>query len=171
MQTDGLARHERLLGFADGLQPATVAEAPAPGPQLHLLTFMLDREEFGLPITRVREVIRVGEITRVPQVPPHVRGVTNLRGRILAVVEIRSRLGLSPAEISPASRIVVVDVVGRALGLLVDRVSQVTKVPVESVAPVPEEVASTETDYVTGVARRDSRLIILLDLDRVLLNR
>jgi purine-binding chemotaxis protein CheW len=66
---------------------------------------------------------------------------------------------------------VVVDVVGRALGLLVDRVSQVTKVPVESVAPVPEEVASTETDYVTGVARRDSRLIILLDLDRVLLNR
>jgi purine-binding chemotaxis protein CheW len=171
MQTDGLARHERLLGFADRLQPATVAEAPAPGPQLHLLTFMLDREEFGLPITRVREVIRVGEITRVPQVPPHVRGVTNLRGRILAVVEIRSRLGLSPAEISPASRIVVVDVVGRALGLLVDRVSQVTKVPVESVAPVPEEVASTETDYVTGVARRDSRLIILLDLDRVLLNR
>ena len=136
-----------------------------------LLTFTLDREEFGLPITRVREVIRVGEITRVPQVPPHVRGVTNLRGRILAVVEIRSRLGLSPAEISPASRIVVVDVAGRSLGLLVDRVSQVTKVPVESVAPVPEEVASPESDYVTGVARRDSRLIILLDLDRVLLNR
>lgn len=171
MGTDGLAMDQRLLGFADGLQPATATEAPAPGPQLHLLTFTLDREEFGLPITRVREVIRVGEITRVPQVPPHVRGVTNLRGRILAVVEIRSRLGLSPAEISPASRIVVVDVAGRSLGLLVDRVSQVTKVPVESVAPVPEEVASPESDYVTGVARRDSRLIILLDLDRVLLNR
>jgi purine-binding chemotaxis protein CheW len=171
MQTDGLATHARLLGFADGLEPATPAEASAPGPQLHLLTFMLDREEFGLPITRVREVIRVGEITRVPQVPLHVRGVTNLRGRILAVVEIRSRIGLEPAEITPASRIVVVDVVGRALGLLVDRVSQVTKVPVDSVAPVPEEIASTEADYVTGVARRDSRLIILLDLDRVLLSR
>lgn len=171
MQTDGLAMHERLLGFTDRIQPAVAAEAPAPGPQLHLLTFMLDREEYGLPITRVREVIRVGEITRVPQVPPHVRGVTNLRGRILAVVEIRTRLGLGPAVISPASRIVVVDLVGRALGLLVDRVSQVTKVPVESVASVPEDVASAETDYVTGVARRDARLIILLDLDRVLLNR
>jgi len=171
MQTDGLALHERLLGFADRIQPAAAVEAPAPGPQLHLLTFMLEREEYGLPITRVREVIRVGAITRVPQVPPHVRGVTNLRGRILAVVEIRSRLGLGPAVVSPSSRIVVVDLIGRALGLLVDRVSQVTKVPVESVAPVPEDVASAETDYVTGVARRDARLIILLDLDRVLLNR
>jgi purine-binding chemotaxis protein CheW len=171
MQTDGLAMQERLLGFADELQPTTATVAATPGPQLHLLTFMLDREEFGLPITRVREVIRVGEITRVPQAPPYVRGVTNLRGRILAVVEIRSRLGLPAAEVSPASRIVVVDVMSRALGLLVDRVSQVTKVPVESVAPVPEEIASAEADYVTGVARRDSRLIILLDLDRVLLNR
>jgi purine-binding chemotaxis protein CheW len=171
MQTDGLAMHARLLGFADMLQPPTAAEAPAPGPQLHLLTFVLDREEFGLPITRIREVIRVGEITRVPQVPPHVRGVTNLRGRILAVVEIRSRLGLAPAELSPSSRIIVVDVAGRALGLLVDRVSQVTKVPVERVAPVPEDLTSSEADFVTSVARMDSRLIILLDLDRVLATR
>jgi purine-binding chemotaxis protein CheW len=171
MQTDELAIRERLLSFADALQSPGASETPMPGPQLHLLTFMLDREEFGLPITRVREVIRVAEITRVPQVPAHVRGVTNLRGRILAVVELRSRLGLEPAEISSASRIVVVEVLGRALGLLVDRVSQVTKVPVECVAPVPEEVLTAEAGYLTGVARLDSRLIILLDLDRVLLNQ
>jgi purine-binding chemotaxis protein CheW len=139
-----------------------------PNATLHLLTFGLDREEFGIPVTQVREVIRVTEITRVPQVPPHVRGVTNLRGRILPVVEIRTRMGLEPAVITPAARIVVVEVLGRVLGLLVDRVSQVTRVPAESVAPAPEEVISAEADYLTGVARWDSRLIILLDLDKVL---
>ena len=158
-----------LLGFADALPAAASGDAGGPAPMLHLLTFALDREEFGIPVTQVREVIRVTGITRVPQVPAHVRGVTNLRGRILAVVEIRTRLGLTEAVLAPASRIVVVDVRGRALGLLVDRVSQVTKVPAESVAPPPEEVVTAETDFLTGVARWDSRLIMLLDLDKVLL--
>jgi purine-binding chemotaxis protein CheW len=139
-----------------------------PSAALHLLTFGLDREEFGIPVTQVREVIRVTEITRVPQVPPHVRGVTNLRGRILPVVEIRTRLGLEPAVITPTARIVVVEVLSRVLGLLVDRVSQVTRLPSDSVVPPPDEVVSAEADYVTGVARWDSRLIILLDLDKVL---
>lgn len=169
MRTDGPVIRDRLLGFADGLEQKAEADMIAPGPELHLLTFMLEREEYGLPITRVREVIRVSEITRVPQAPPHVRGVTNLRGRILAVVEIRSRLGLEAAVVSPAARIVVVEAHGRVLGLLVDRVSRVTKVPTESVAPVPDDVRSPDADYLTGVARWDSRLIILLDLDRVLL--
>src|SRR6185295_8912154 len=71
-----------LLNFADALEARTAAEtATAPGPELHLLTFALDREEFGIPVTQVREVIRVSDITRVPQAPPHVRGVANLRGR------------------------------------------------------------------------------------------
>jgi purine-binding chemotaxis protein CheW len=168
MPTDGRRAVEPLLGFADTL-PAASPDASAPAPMLHLLTFALDREEFGIPVTQVREVIRVNGITRVPQVPAHVRGVTNLRGRILAVVEIRTRLGLAEAVVGPASRIVVVEVRGRVLGLLVDRVSQVTKVPAESVAPPPDEVVTAETDFLTGVARWDSRLIMLLDLDKVLL--
>jgi purine-binding chemotaxis protein CheW len=167
MPTDGRSVAP-LLGFADAL-PAASPDASAPAAMLHLLTFTLDREEFGIPVTQVREVIRVNGITRVPQVPPHVRGVTNLRGRILAVVEIRTRLGLTEAVITPSSRVVVVEVRGRVLGLLVDRASQVTKVPVESVAPPPEEVVSAETDFLTGVARWDSRLIMLLDLEKVLL--
>ena len=159
-----------LLGFADAIEARTVAgAAPAPGPELHLLTFTLDREEFGIPVTQVREVIRVSEVTRVPQAPPHVRGVANLRGRILAVVELRSRLGLAPAELTPSSRVVVVEVRGRVLGLLVDAVSQVTKVPEASVVPAPDEVVSADAAYLTGVARWQSRLIILLDLDKALL--
>jgi len=83
MPTDERPAVEPLLGFADTL-PAASADGSAPAPMLHLLTFALDREEFGIPVTQVREVIRVNGITRVPQVPAHVRGVTNLRGRILA---------------------------------------------------------------------------------------
>jgi purine-binding chemotaxis protein CheW len=161
---------DSLLRFADELErqvPAT--EALSPSPELHLVTFALDREEFGIPIEQVREVIRVGEITRVPQARPHVRGVTNLRGRVLAVVEIRTRMGLPAAEITPRSRVVVVGVHDRILGILVDGVSQVVKVPAETVAPAPEEVLSPGTDYITGVARWNSRLIMLLDLEKVLL--
>jgi len=161
-----------LLRFADELQRLSVAaEAPAPGPELHLVTFALDKEEFGIPIAQVREVIRVAEITRVPQARQHVRGVTNLRGRILAVVEIRTRMGLSPAEITPRSRVIVVGVHDRTLGILVDAVSQVVKIPAKTVAPAPEEVISSSVDYITGVARLNARLIILLDLEKVLLLR
>ena len=163
-------RGEGLLDFAAEVQRlSTAAEAPGPGPELHLVTFALDREEFGIPIGQVREVIRVAEITRVPQARPHVRGVTNLRGRVLAVVEIRTRMGLTPAEITPQSRVVVVGVHDRTLGLLVDSVSQVVKVPAATVAPAPEEILSPGTDYISGVARWKSRLIILLDLEKVLL--
>jgi purine-binding chemotaxis protein CheW len=161
---------EELLHFADELQRgSSVAEAPSVEPELHLVTFALDREEFGIPIAQVREVIRVADITRVPQARKHVRGVTNLRGRILAVVEIRTRMNLTPAEITPRSRIIVVGVHERTLGILVDGVSQVVKLPAKSVAPPPEEVLSSNADYITGVARWNSRLIILLDLEKVLL--
>jgi purine-binding chemotaxis protein CheW len=159
-----------LLHFADELQrQSKLAEAPSPGPELQLVTFALGAEEFGVPIAQVREVIRVSAITRVPQARSHVRGVTNLRGRILAVVEIRTRMGLPLAEISPNSRIVVVGVHDRVLGILVDRVSQVVKLPAAAVSPPPEEVLSFGTEYITGLARWNSRLIILLDLDKVLL--
>jgi purine-binding chemotaxis protein CheW len=151
-------------------EPASAtSEAPGPGPELHLVTFALDREEFGIPIGQVREVIRVGQITRVPQARQHVRGVTNLRGRILAVVELRTRMGLPPAEITPKSRVIVVGVHERTLGILVDGVSQVIKIPANTVAPAPEEALSPSADYVSGVARWNSRLIILLDLEKVLL--
>jgi purine-binding chemotaxis protein CheW len=161
---------ESLLQFADELQRLSIeSEAPSPGPELHLVTFALDQEEFGVPIAQVREVIRVADITRVPQAREHVRGVTNLRGRILAVVEIRTRMGLTPAEVTPKSRVIVVGVHDRTLGILVDGVSQVVKVPAKSVAPAPEEVLSTNADYISGVARWNSRLIILLDLEKVLL--
>jgi purine-binding chemotaxis protein CheW len=163
---------DSLLRFADAVAHEAVPEqAPRTAGELHLVTFALGREEYGIPVGQVREVIRVGEITRVPQAPPHVRGVTNLRGRILPVVELRTRLGLEPAAVGARSRIVVVEVHDRVLGMLVDAVVQVAKVPLETVAPPPEEVLSPQTDYIGGVARWGSRLIILLHLEKVLLLR
>lgn len=157
------------LAFVDELaaQAAAVPERPA-APLLHLIAFRLDREEYGVPVASVREVSRVGEITRVPQAPEHIRGVMNLRGRILPVLELRTRLGHPPLVPDPKARVVVVEVHGRVLGLLVDAVAQVLKVPSDRVVPPPDDTRSAEADYLTGVAQLDGRLIILLDLERML---
>jgi len=160
-----------VLEFADraaGAAGAAPEAGPQAGPQLHLITFRLDGEEFALPIAAVREVIRVGEITRVPQAPAHVRGITNLRGRIVPVVELRTRLGLAPLVPTPKARIIVAETEGRLLGLLVDEVAQVLKLAADRVVDPPEEVRSAAGDHVTGVARLGERLVILLDLERAL---
>lgn len=156
-----------ILDFA-----AQLGEAPAApvveARELHLVIFRLEREEYAVPIGLVREVVRVGDITRVPHAPAHIRGVMNLRGRILPVVEIRGRLGLDPAECTPASRVVVVEVARRTVGLLVDAVAQVTRVSEKLIAAPPEEVRTAGAEAVTGVARVGQRLLILLDLEQVL---
>ncbi len=158
-----------VFEFADQLTAnAAAVQAPVPAAQLHLITFRLDGESFGLPVETVREVIRVGDITRVPQSPAHIRGVTNLRGRILPVVEIRTRLGLAPLVPRSTARIIVAEVRGRVLGLLVDSVAQVQKVPADRVVAAPDEVKSAHTDYITGVVQLYDRLLILLDLARAL---
>lgn len=164
------AGRQGLLHFADAIDGlSAVPDAETQVPELHLVTFQLDREEFGIPIGQAREVVRVADLTRVPEAPPHIRGVVNLRGRVLPVVEIRSRLGLRPLEPGPKARIVVVESGGRTLGLLVDSVNQMLKVKADAVLPPPPDVLSASTDYVTGVAHAGPRLVILLDLDRVLL--
>jgi purine-binding chemotaxis protein CheW len=161
---------EGPLAFADQLARETSAVPEQPvAPLLHLIAFQLDREEYGVAVSSVREVSRVSDITRVPQAPDHIRGVMNLRGRILPVLELRTRLGHPPLEHpGPKARVVVADVHGRAIGLLVDAVAQVLKVPSDRVVPPPDDARTVEADYLTGVAELDGRLIILLDLERML---
>lgn len=158
-----------LLAFADWVSAGQRGRAAAPADEERTyVAFLLDREEFGLPVESVREVLRVGEVTRVPQAPAHIRGVTNVRGGILPVVEIRTRIGLSPLDPGPLARIVVLEVGDRALGLLVDRVTRVAKVRVSEIEPPPAEVVTARTDYVTGVAKRPEGLLILLDPGKTL---
>jgi purine-binding chemotaxis protein CheW len=136
----------------------------------HLATFVLDREEYGVDVRQVQEIRRVGEITAVPRAPEFVRGVINLRGRILPVLDLKRKLGLGEVAIERAARIVVVRVQDRMLGLLVDGASQVLKVPVSRVEPPPEEVVERGGDYIRGVAKLEDRLIILIDLGRALVH-
>jgi purine-binding chemotaxis protein CheW len=134
----------------------------------HLATFFLDREEYGVEVRQVQEIRRVSEITSVPRAPEFIRGVINLRGRILPVLDLKRKLGLGEVAVGRATRIVVVRVKERLLGLLVDGASQVLKVEVSRVEPPPEEVVVRGGDYIRGVAKLDDRLIILVDLERLL---
>jgi purine-binding chemotaxis protein CheW len=134
----------------------------------HLVTFFLDREEYGVDVRLVQEIRRVTEITQVPRAPDFIKGVINLRGRIIPVIDLKKKLGLGEVTVTKLSRIVVVTIKGRLLGLLVDGASQVRKVPVSLVEAPPEEVVQKGGDYLRGVAKLDKRLIILVDLEMAL---
>ena len=133
----------------------------------HLVTFRLG-EEYGVPIYQVREIIRVSGITMVPNSPSYMEGVINLRGRVLPVLNLRKRLRLPAGDIGKTSRIVVAEAGEKVIGLLVDAVSHVIKVAPESVESAPEEVLEIDMDYITGVAKLKNRLVILLDLEKLL---
>jgi purine-binding chemotaxis protein CheW len=134
----------------------------------HLATFFLDKEEYGVEVKLVQEIRRLTEITQVPRAPEFIRGVINLRGRIIPVVDLKKKLGLGEVQPTRAARIVVVKIQDRLVGMLVDGASQVLKVKVSSVEPAPDEVVEKGGDYIRGVAKTESRLIILVDLLRIL---
>jgi purine-binding chemotaxis protein CheW len=175
---DVLGRAEEVLGRAEEVigrehtlsffsAPAQAQRAAVEATE-HLATFYLAREEYGVDVKQVQEIRRVTEITGVPRAPEFVRGVINLRGRILPVLDLKRRLALGEVVVGRAARIVVVRVKDRLLGLLVDGASQVLKIPVSQVEPAPEEVLQKGGDYIRGVAKLDDRLIILVDLERLL---
>jgi purine-binding chemotaxis protein CheW len=135
----------------------------------HLVTFNLLKEEFGVEINSVQEIIRASDITPVPGAPVHVRGVINLRGKIIPVVDLRRRFSLPEVDISDEHRIVVVELGLKRIGMMVDSVSQVIKMPVGVVEAMPDEATKVEENYIKGVGKLDGRLIIILDLNRSLL--
>ena len=135
----------------------------------HLVTFRLQREEYGVEIGSVQEIIRATDITPVPNAPSHVRGVINLRGKIIPVVDLRKRLALPAVAATDAQRIVVVELGEKRIGMLVDSVSQVIKLSSSIIEEMPEEATNIDENYIRGVGKLDSRLIIILDLNRSLL--
>ena len=136
--------------------------------ELQIVGFHIGRETFGLPIGLVHEIVRPPEITNVPHAPEYVEGVMNLRGRIVPVIDLRRRFGESAVENRRKNRILVVDVEGRAVGLVVDSASEVLKISDTQIEPPPNVFADEATNYVTGVAKYDGRLIILVDLKKIL---
>ncbi len=136
--------------------------------ELHIVGFKVGRETYGVPIVSLHEIVRVPEITSVPDAPDYVEGVINLRGKIVSVIDLRKRLGELEITSNRRNRILVVEHKGRLSGLIVDSASEVLKVPAEDVGPSPTEFQEGGLNCVTGLAKYQGRLIVLLDMAKLL---
>jgi purine-binding chemotaxis protein CheW len=144
------------------------AEAADAGRMIQLVTFRLGSEEYGIDIMKVQEIIRIQSITRVPQMPAFIEGVINLRGSVIPVLDLRKRFEMEGTAIDHEARIVIVNVDGRTIGVVVDAVSEVKRLSESQIEPPPPVVAGIGHEYLRGVGKLDGRLIILLDLEKIL---
>ena len=132
---------------------------------LQLVTFRLGNEDYAVNILKVQEINRMKEITRVPNTPPYVEGVINLRGKVMPVINLRNKFGLAGKDNDSHSRIMIMDIQGITMGLVVDAVSEVLRIPANVVEPTPPMASNISTEYIKGIAKLEDRLIILLDID------
>jgi len=135
---------------------------------MQLVSFRLAEEEYGIEITTIREIILMGEITRVPQTPHYVKGLINLRSTVIPVIDLRARFGLPEEELTDESRIMVMHVGTKTIGIVVDAVSEVLRVTQDQMAPPPPTVAGLGQEYLTGLVKLEDRLLILLDVEKLL---
>lgn len=135
--------------------------------ELQLVTFRLANEEYGLPITKVQEINRLVPVTKLPQTPSFMEGIINLRGRIIPVIDLRKRFGMAITAHDDETRIIIVEIHGQIVGATVDAVREVVRLDTANIEPPPTNVA-VDSLYIDGVGKIDDRLIILLDLDKVL---
>ena len=134
---------------------------------LQIVSFKVGSEEFGLDILRVQEIIRLQDLTRVPNSLDFVDGVINLRGKVIPVIALRKRFGLEEQAHDKETRIVVLEVQNMVLGFIVDSVSEVLRISADAVVP-PPRLGKIEQEFVSGVVRLEDRLLILLDVDRIM---
>lgn len=135
---------------------------------IQLTTFRLGPEEFGVDILKVQEIIRMMPITKVPNAPKFVEGVINLRGKVIPVIDMRKRFSMPHSQRDAHTRIMVMALQGQVVGFVVDAVSEVLRIPENTVEAPPAVVAGIGSEYMRGVGKLHDRLLILLDLDRLL---
>lgn len=138
------------------------------GSETQLVTFNLGKEEFAVPILQIQEINRLVDITRVPKSPDFVEGVINLRGKVIPIIDLRKRFSLHQSDLGKYARIVVVNMDGRMVGLIVDSVSEVLRLPSDAIEPPPPVVAGIGSEYIKGLGKLEGRLLILLDLSKIL---
>jgi purine-binding chemotaxis protein CheW len=157
-----------LTSSEEGPTPALGEPVYPQARTVQIVGFYLGGEEYGLDIMRVQEIILLGPITTLPQVPSYVRGLINLRGHVLPVFDLRKRFGLPPCPQNDEQRIVIVNIGNRTGGVIVDSVAQVARFPMEAVEPPPRGVMGTENPALKGIIKSEDRMIILLDIDLLL---
>jgi len=136
--------------------------------EVKVIVFRLQDEEYGVEVNQVRSIERLEHITRVPRTPKFVKGVINLRGIVTPIINLRSRFGLEEIDYTESTRIIIVAVGELEVGLIVDSANDVIDIPVNAIEPPPEVVGGVEAAYLRGVAKLEKRLLILLNLDKVL---
>jgi purine-binding chemotaxis protein CheW len=136
--------------------------------ELHIVGFRVGRETYGVPITSLHEIVRVPEITVVPDAPDYLEGVINLRGKIVSVMDLRKRFGDKLATLKKQNRILVVEHSGKLAGLIVDSATEVLKIAAADVEPPPAAFQEGGLNCVTGLGKVRGRLIVLLDMTRLL---
>ncbi|MDF0725165.1 chemotaxis protein CheW [Cytobacillus sp. S13-E01] len=136
--------------------------------EIKVIVFQLQEEEYGVPVRQVRSIEKVQHITRVPRTVDFVKGVINLRGLVTPIVDLRKRFGITDTAYTDSTRIIIVVHGDMEVGLIVDAANDVIDIPMNSIEPPPEVVGMVEVEYINGVAKLDKRLLILLNLDKVL---
>ena len=135
---------------------------------LQLVSFKIGDEEFGVDILRVQEINRMMDITQVPNAPEYVDGVINLRGRVIPVIDLRVKLRMPRIDHDKDTRIIVVEIGNRTVGFIVDSVNEVLRIPTNITEPPPDMAAGLDADYITAIGKLEDRLLILLDLEKIL---
>jgi purine-binding chemotaxis protein CheW len=135
---------------------------------LQLVSFNIENEEFGIDILKVEEIIRIISITKIPNAPEFIEGVINLRGKVIPVIDLRTRLKRAKKPHDNNTRVIVVEVSGITVGFIVDSVREVLRIPKNITEPPPSIVAGVDSEYITAIGKLEDRLLILLDLEKVL---
>jgi len=138
------------------------------GQTMQVVSFALGSEEYGVDIAQVQEINRMVTITHVPRAPHFMEGVINLRGQLIPIIDLRTRFGMPRTEHTKNTRIVVTEIGSKRVGMVVDSVSEVLRIPTEQIEDAPDMIAGVETEYIRGVGKMGDRLIIMLDLGRVI---
>jgi purine-binding chemotaxis protein CheW len=148
-------------------QTGLSAKAERKSEQVQLVTFFLEEEEYAIPIENIQGINRIGEITKLPNSLPYVEGITNLRGNIIPLINLRKRMGLPPKEFDKTTRFIVIELNTKLFGFIVDFVDKVLRIPKNTIEPPPPSSLKINTKYVTGVAKYENKLIIVLDLAKI----
>lgn len=139
--------------------------------EIQLVVFKLGEEEYGVPITQVQEINRLVTPTKIPKSPAFVEGVINLRGKIIPIIDLKKRFNLTLSAYTEDTRIVVVEINGNTVGVIVDAVSEVLRINSANIEPAPSIIAGIDAEYLNGVGKVDNRLLILLDLNKILTSK
>jgi purine-binding chemotaxis protein CheW len=135
---------------------------------IQVVSFKLGSEEYGVDIAQVQEINRMVAVTHVPRAPQFMEGVINLRGQLIPIIDLRTRFGMPRTEHTKHTRIVVTEIGAKRVGMVVDSVSEVLRLPVDQIEAAPDMITGVDTEYIRGVGKIEDRLIILLDLAKII---